>query len=53
MLFVNLEEAIDFKVTDVVIEKEKQIREEQDRLNRIQNHFSREYQSSEINKVLL
>lgn len=53
MLLANLEEAINFMVTDVVVQKEKQLREQQDRLNRIQNHFSKEYQSSEINNLLL
>lgn len=40
------------KVTDVVIEKEKLQREEEERLGRIQFHFSTEPPSNGINKLM-
>jgi hypothetical protein len=53
LLFSQLEEVLHYAVTDVVVEKEKVVREEEERLQQIQYHFSRGHQSQEIDRVLI
>ena len=48
----ELEEALGFEVTDVVVEKDRVLKEEEERLARIQGHFSQEMPGNSIDRVL-